>query len=343
MALISTQLIRAVCVLLMLYLPCSAAAILALPSPVVFAAYGDMPYRITLPDGRTDEQVLAEDIAPKIRRSADISFVIHLGDIGRSEFACNDAWLEKTRDFWKYDLVKPVFYTPGDNEWTDCDREKLAERSSELQRLSAIRRILFVKSKVPAAHWRYERQLEAPENQTWWQQGVRFVTLHMVSKDNGRQEVLLDDPQEAIRLADERDGQNRVWLERAFKMAQRSDTRALVVAMQLDPFGPPDGTVDALQRCLNKPAYKDFCARLHSLSLVLDKPVLLIHGDTNAYCLDQPFPTAPKLWRLNAPGDYQVTDVAQVVFDRSNAAKPFGVTGVLSGKAAPSVCDYRRR
>ncbi|MFM6137715.1 MAG: hypothetical protein ACKO3K_03060 [Cuspidothrix sp.] len=36
-------------------------------APVTFAADGDIPYFVKLADGRTDEQVFIEDIAPKIR------------------------------------------------------------------------------------------------------------------------------------------------------------------------------------------------------------------------------------------------------------------------------------
>jgi len=53
--------------------------------PVQFATYGDMPYGVTMPDGRSDAQVLAHDIAPEIRRREDVPFVIHLGDLGRPQ------------------------------------------------------------------------------------------------------------------------------------------------------------------------------------------------------------------------------------------------------------------
>jgi hypothetical protein len=311
---------------------------------ITFAAYGDMPYRVKLLDGRTDEQVLTQDIAPKIRQREDIPFVIHLGDVGRAEFACNDAWLEKTKVFFKDELVKPVFYTPGDNEWTDCDRPKLAARTSELERLEAIRRVFFSQPKKLSSEWRYEEQTTLPENETWWYKGIRFVSQHIVGTDNGRKEILLDDPQRAIQLVDERDKQNQLWLDHAFDLARNSDTAALVIATQADPFGPPDGKNDAMTRCLNRPAYSYFCSHLQTLAATLDKPVLLIHGDTNAYCLDQPFSVAvaPKLWRLNAPGDFKVIDVSVVSFDPMSTAQPFKELGLLSGKPAPEICDYSR-
>ena len=314
-----------------------------LPSTTVtFAAYGDIPYMVKLPDGRTDAQVLTEDIAPKIRQNDDIPFVIHVGDLGRPQDTCSDAWLEKSKAFWENELVKPVFYTPGDNDWTDCDRANLANPKSELGRLDAIRQILFSQPKTLSPEWRYERQEGFPENETWWYNGVLFVTQHDVSTDNGRTEILLDDPQKAIQLADERDEANLVWLDRAFEKATNSDTAAVVVATQLDPFGPAQGDETPLSRCLSNPAYKGFCVHLQAFASKLDKPVLLIHGDTNAYCLDQPFSVeeAPKLWRLNAPGDYKYIDASLISFDPTSSAQPFKVTGLLSGNTPPQVCDY---
>ena len=312
--------------------------------PVIFAAYGDMPYMVKLPDGRTDEEVLLQDIAPKIRNNANIPFVIHVGDLGKPQYACSDAWLEKTKSFWQQELRKPVFYTPGDNDWTDCDRKKLQEPKSELARLDAIRRIFFKQPMTLAADWRYEQQRSLPENQTWQYRGIRFVTQHIVNSDNGRREILLDDPQHALQLVEQRDRENKIWLDHAFDLARNPETRAVVVAMQVDPFGPPDGDRDAMARCIGKLAYGSFCQHLESLASSLDKPVLLVHGDTNAYCLDQPFDRVkvPKLWRLNTPGDFKVIDAALIAFDPANNIHPFGVTGVLSGNPAPQTCDYSR-
>jgi hypothetical protein len=310
-----------------------------------FAAYGDMPYRIEMPDGRSDAQVLEEDIAPEIRRREDLPFVIHLGDLGRPEDVCADAKLEEVQAFWATALVKPVFYTPGDNEWTDCDRPRRPELpapTSELERLVAIRRIFFGRAKDLDPSWQYETQSAQPENALWWYEGVLFVTVHMVSTDNGREEILLDDPVQAIALVTERDEANRRWLEHAFTLAMNREAAAVVIATQLDPLGPPEGGLDAFTRGQNRPAYAAFCEQILVLSAALGKPVLLVHGDTNAYCLDQPFPRnrAPKLGRLNAPGDYTVIDAAVVSINPSRPNRPFEASGLLSGQAAPQECGY---
>ncbi|MFN7658183.1 MAG: hypothetical protein ACK5P3_08570, partial [Dolichospermum sp.] len=152
------------------------------------------------------------------------------------------------------------------------------------------------------------------------------------------------DPIKVNKLVDERDKDNAIWLNHAFEMAKDSDTSAVVVATQLDPFAPDGSTGDVFSRCLNNHAYKGFCEQLQTLAANLDKPVLLVHGDTNAYCFDQPFPVGktPKLWRLNAPGDFKVIDASLISFDPSNSNKPFEVTGLLSGKETPQICDYSR-
>ncbi|HLP91082.1 MAG TPA: hypothetical protein VK184_21180 [Nostocaceae cyanobacterium] len=318
------------------------AETLTLPTATTFVVYGDIPYMVKLADGRTDKEVLEQDIAPQIRQRADIPFAIHVGDLGRPQDACFDSWLEESKALWENQIVKPVFFTPGDNDWTDCDRTNLTVRQSELARLDALRRILFSQPKTLPLEWQYEQQSTLPENELWRYKDVLFVSQHYISTNNGREEILLDDPQTALKLVDERDQQNQIWLDHAFNLAKSSDTAAVVVATQLDPFGPPNGIDDTLTRCLNNPAYRDFCVHLQTLASELDKPVLLVHGDTNAYCFDQPFSTAiaPKLWRLNAPGDYKVIDASLVSFDPTSSDQPFKITGLLSGQVPPQVCDY---
>jgi len=345
-----------------------------------FAAYGDIPYEIKLPNGRTDDQVLVEDIAPALRRREDIPFVINLGDLGRPESTCHDGWLRKTKVFWETKIVKPVFYTPGDNDWADCDRPNLSVRQSETERLQhlrniffgspknvssvwkleevqailardpqltypvisldAIRRIVAMNSDEFARDWRYETQPELPENAIWMRDGVLFVTLHYVSTDNGRSEVLIDDPIKTIALVEERDRQNQRWLNHALDRALQRNVKALVVATQLDPFGPAKQQETSLGHCLNNPAYAGFCRQLQALAGAFGKPVLLLHGDTNAYCLDQPFSQTKNFWRLNAPGDFKVVDASLIKVFPDDLNHPFQATGLLSGAPAPAICDY---
>ena len=86
--------------------------------------------------------------------------------------------------------------------------------------------------------------------------------------------------------------------------------------------------------------YAGFCRQVKALSESLAKPVLLLHGDTNAYCLDQPFENASNLWRLNALGDVKHLDASLVEVFPDNLTKPFHAVGLLLGTPAPSACDY---
>ncbi|MGK7954402.1 MAG: hypothetical protein AB4063_03935 [Crocosphaera sp.] len=309
-----------------------------------FIVYGDLPYMISLPDGRTDEEVLKEDILPAIQQRKDVPFVIHLGDLSRPQYACEDQFLYDVKAFWEKDIQKPVFYTPGDNDWTDCDRSYLPNPQSEIERLAAIRRIFFSEPKQLDPQWQYEQNSTLPENELWIYEGVLFVTQHIVSTNNGRDEILIDDPQEVLALVDERDQANKEWLDHGLKIAKQEAIEAVVIASQLDPFGPEDGENDAFTRCTNNAAYGGFCEQLQTFAINVQKPVLFVHGDTNAYCYDQPFGTelAPNIWRLNAPGDHKYIDASVVSYDRNNPEQPFDITGLLSGDPPPPICDYSK-
>ncbi len=177
----------------------------ALGDGVRFVVYGDMPYS-------TEEQAFLEGAAAEhIARDGKIAFVIALGDLGRPETACNDPWQLRQLAMWRDRFGKPVFLTPGDNDWTDCDRDNVPNRGSELARLDAMRRIHFAEP-PPAIppEWGYRAQPGQPENATWAYAGIRFATIHVVGTMNGRTEIGSDDPKLAIALADARDVANRI-------------------------------------------------------------------------------------------------------------------------------------
>ena len=72
--------------------------------------------------------------------------------------------------------------------------------------------------------------------------------------------------------------------------------------------------------------------------MVFGKPVLLVHGDTNPYCLDRDFggEATGNLWRLNAIGDfYKPTDATLVTVDPDDPEAPFSAKGLV-GNAEPA-------
>lgn len=282
---------------------------------LTFLAYGDMPY------GLFDRWVMdgwAENVA-----ADDSRFVINVGDLGRPEVACSDDWLLFTRKYWTK-FNKPVFYTPGDNDWTDCDRTRLPSPVSEVARLQALRKIMYADMPVLAAEWRYQQQASYPENQRWQLGGVWFATLHMVGTANGRREIVLDNPQVVRQLVDARDEANLTWLAETVALAQQNKAQALVIAFQADV---------KFDNCLAHPAYHAFCERIKQVAVEFANPILLIHGDSRPYCLDNPW-GVKHLWRLNLAGDGVDSDIARIYFDAESKTHPFSVYG-LSAKQRP--------
>lgn len=314
----------------------------AYAAPVKFVAYGDMPYFATDANDTTDEEILKRQIAPIVRREDDIRFVVHYGDSGRPENVCNDAWLREMRRFWVGQLTTQVFFTPGDNDWTDCDRSSMPTPVSELSRLDAIREILFSKPQVGIdPKWHYVRQAAFPENARWIVDGVQFATLHVVGTNNGRAEVLLDDPATALQLVEARDLADVAWIDEAFAQAQQWNAGAVVFTVQADMFVYLNRPACTDAEPVNCDGFSTVRQHLVEQSKLWGGPVLLIHGDTGAYCFDQPFLSdeASNIWRLNGPGDFAVLDAAEITVDASDAEAPFKVEGLLSETPPPASCN----
>lgn len=302
-----------------------------------FVVIGDMPYSdaeyalLEHPDGAIAKAIKA--LAPSV--------LIHLGDFKKGRLSCADAlYQDHYRQIAALNPHKTV-YTPGDNDWTDCDRFNTSTRHDELERLNYLRQLFFhqdplqLSRDVPAL----TRQSGLIENAQWKMDQVVFATLHIPGTNNGRNEILRSNLQEALNAADERDRLNAAWLQQLFQAAESA--QAVVIAFQADIFEfdhtKPVCTAENRIHC---DGYRMLRTLIRDKALHFKKPVLIIHGDSLPYCLHQPDPSIPNLWRLNAPGDYKYSDASQVLFNAEKADMPFTVLGVLDQKPAPTVCDY---
>lgn len=324
------------CMFLALPLRAGDALLLSHEKTTRFVVIGDMPY--------TDaEYALLEQpggALAKAIRATDPPVLIHLGDFKRGRLSCSDELLQD--HYRQIAFLNPhkTVYTPGDNDWTDCDRFTLSVRYDELERLSFLRQLFFHQDQwqltkhIPGL----VRQSGFVENARWRIGPVIFATLHIPGTNNGRKEILRSNLDEALNEADFRDQSNKQWLSQLFAEAEAA--QAVVIAFQADIFDfdhdKPACTPDNRTDCDGYRMLRDEIKR-HSAQF--KKPVLVVHGDTPAYCLLQPYAVIPNLWRLNAPGDYKYIDASQVVFDPDNNDMPFRVTGLLDQKHAPAVCE----
>lgn len=307
-----------------------AAAALALATTaaaqtVRFVALGDMPYgppQQSYPPYRA----LIERI-----NALQPAFSIHVGDFKSGSTLCSDEeFAAQLEHFGRFRGA--VVYTPGDNEWTDCHRANNGGYDP-LERLDALRQRFFPPGRSlgqqPIAVESQSTALPAfatyKENQRWWAGDVLFVTVHIVGSNNNFE---TRDPRAAAEFF-ERDRANIAWLRAAFELAQQRNARAMVVAMQADPF-------DNQQPLETFPRHSGFAASIGETLVPLaaqwGRPVLLIHGDSHVLALDNPFKHQKKpvlnLTRLQVPGAADVRAVEVTVDPTSSEPWTIRLVGV---------------
>lgn len=319
--------------------PTSASNLISTPTDHLtqFVVIGDMPYTDT-------EYALLEQpdgAIAKTIRTLNPPLLIHLGDFKQSRLSCSDElFQDRYRQIAQLNPHK-IVYTPGDNEWVDCDRFTFSARYDELERLSFLRQLFFHQDQYQLTKDIPDliRQEGFIENALWESNQVVFATLHVPGTNNGRKEILRSNLQDALNEADYRDQSNEKWLQRLFIAAESAP--AIVIALHADIFNfdheKPACTIENRTNC---DGYRKLRDLIKSKVTQINKPTLVIHGDSLAYCLQQPYTSIPNLWRLNAPGDYKYIDASRVVFDPKNKETPFSVTGVLDRKPAPAICNY---
>jgi len=301
---------------------------------VKFIALGDLPYT------GEQQQKLDDEIGPAIR-TANAAFVIHYGDFKKGSAPCTEKTVGAALDEI-FSLSSKVIYTPGDNDWADCDRKSTGSPVSELFMLDRLRnqlknRLVSQRDTLP----KLQHQPLFVENAIWSSGKIVFVTLHMVGTNNGRDEILLDKKKLARTLVQARDFANRVWLKKAWHRAVDDHAKAIVVISQADPTSNKrSGTCKFDGGDCD--GYKYMKKKLREVAANWGKPMLYIHGDTNPYCLDKGFggDDAPKLWRLNATGDYAVVDATSIEMSWKNDSNDvsFDIRSLLGGQAPADGC-----
>jgi hypothetical protein len=94
--------------------------------------WGDLPY----------SEIQATVGVPNLiadMNSQKLAFTVHDGDLKQGP--CNDALYIQAMGYLN-SLEAPAMFTPGDNDWTDCDRSNNGGYSS-LERLTHERAVLF--------------------------------------------------------------------------------------------------------------------------------------------------------------------------------------------------------
>ncbi len=272
-------------------------------SAYAIGLWGDLPYS-------TVQEVVGLPNMFKDMNDQKLAFTVNDGDLktGNGAPLCDDALYTRALG-WFNSLVAPAIFTPGDNDWTDCDRPNNGAFSS-LERLSHERKIFFSTNRTLGQHTLRQDVQSTPlclgerpdhsrfsepcaENRRWTFGRVTYATLNIQGTCNNR---CGDGADEAEYIA--RDAANIAWMKETFAAAKADKSVAVMLISQADPaFDSADPLRSGLRdpkTLIQDPGITDpdgffaFLTALRAEVIVFKRPVAFVHGDSHYFRVDRP-------------------------------------------------------
>ncbi len=255
--------------------------------------WGDLPYNDL--QATTGVPNLIADM-----NSQRLAFTVHDGDLkagsgingSATPTTCSDAMYDQAL-LYLNSLKAPAMFTPGDNDWTDCDRPANGG-FSPIERLNHERALFFA---TPySLGLRKLRQDVAPapyvENRRWNYGGVMYVTLNVQGSCNNLCDTGPDPAEFAARNA-----ANIAWLHDSFAVAKVAGAAGVMIVAQADPgFDPSDATRTSTRNARTlvetdglPDGFVDYLLALRAEVIAFQRPVAYVHGDSHYYRIDRPF------------------------------------------------------
>jgi len=280
--------------------------------------WGDLPYsdlqaQVGVPN------LIADMNAHKL------AFTVHDGDLKAGNGTpgsvtptiCSDALYVQAQGFFNA-LHAPAILTPGDNDWTDCDRPSNGGFNS-LERLDHERALFFSTpfslgqhkmrlevqdasatpckgfvSGTPAGTTAY-KDVPCVENRRWHKGGVTYVTLNIQGSCNN----LCDTSPDPVEYA-ARNAANIAWMRETFRDATGRGSAAVMIISQADPGwntadvvgGGPTRNPKTLAETdvpAQQDGFQEFLLALRDEVIAFRKPVAYVHGDSHYFRIDKPF------------------------------------------------------
>ena len=310
------------------------------------AVYGDAPYGCKAPTAagasdecppnsifRPDDANLPNPGDPRqieatpafidaINRDRKVELVIHTGDIHSGAQFCTVAYNRTILNLWTH-FEDPLVYTPGDNEWADCQKAKegggVVNAAGEyvdyaaghpVANLALVRQMFFPDpgrtlgehrkretSQSQAFDPAFPADAEYVENVMWEESQVLFVTINVPGGSNngndtwnaaafGSTFAATGNTKSAPQLQDttQRTAADLRWLDTAFARADAHGAKAVVIVGQSDMWDL-DGTLPADNHLAK---YEPLIAKMAAKTQAFGKPVLLFNGDSHRYRSDNP-------------------------------------------------------
>jgi hypothetical protein len=274
--------------------------------------WGDLPYSAVQADPGVPN--LIADM-----NSQKLAFSVHDGDLkgGNGPSAnppsvtCDDALYTHALGYLN-SLDAPAAFTPGDNDWTDCDRPSNGGFNS-LERLDHERQVFFSTSSSfgrrrlrqevqtdptclgyvsgPASGPTVTKSAPCVENRRWTVKGVTYATLNVQGSCNN----LCDTAPNAEEYT-ARNAADIAWLHETFRKAKADHSAGVMLISQADPgFDQSDPTRSPLrdpktlaETDANPDGYQSFLGAVRSETNAFAKPVVYVHGDSHYFRVDKP-------------------------------------------------------
>jgi hypothetical protein len=284
--------------------------------PISLAVFGDWPYSNFLLSK-------ANLLLDSINSDTKLDAVVHVGDIhagslkgANDAFQCTSAGIlppiALSNPGWNQGVFAqfqkfraPVIYTPGDNEWTDCQKKGQASSGAPLKELDSVRSLFFSRpghslGLTDMEVWSQQKYFDPGhpedaqyvENVMWKQRRVVFATFNMPGGSNNDSVLTAQwaapftDNTAQLNEETRRTAADIRWLESVFATAERGPrAKAVVLILQADMWDPealPSAGGTGLDH------YTIFVQRLADLAVHFGGPVLLLNGDTHLSFSDKP-------------------------------------------------------
>ncbi|MDD5117941.1 MAG: hypothetical protein PHP90_05060 [Sulfuricurvum sp.] len=288
------------------------------------ALIGDLPYG-TSPTDVSQYNAMPTFIA-SINQDKQVSAILHAGDIHSGKQYCTEEYDRNISTlFGTYN--KPLIYTPGDNEWTDCHKKKEgggAYNSTTTQidyvldannnpidyasgnpvdNLNLIRALFFanpgttlgtamsVHSQAVDYDHAYPNDANFSENVWWEKDGVLYVAVNIPGGSNDDTDPWYGAPSMSTQQQNEvaqRSAADLRWLDVAFAKAKASGDYAMVILTQADMWDTDGASAEHISN------YKRYIDKIAAGSTMFGKPVLLVNGDSHVFRSDNPLkPNSP--------------------------------------------------
>jgi len=260
--------------------------------------WGDVPYS-PLQDTVGVPNLIAD------MNSQRLAFTVNDGDLKAGSSRCDNVVYARALEFFD-SLEAPAMFTPGDNDWTDCDRPSAGGYSSR-ERLDYERQLFFsTPFSLGQTRMRQDVQtsplclgvsgpVQCVENRRWMVERVVYATLNIQGSCNNLCDTAPDPDEYAARNA-----ADIAWLRETFAVAAQRQAVAVMLISQADPgWDESDPTRSPLRnpRTLAETdgapdGFQSFLLALRSEVTAFRKPVVYVHGDSHYFRIDKPFQDA---------------------------------------------------